>query len=275
MAKPDAIRPVGARHKLNLLVYAEPGAGKTPFIGTSERALVLDADGAETSLALHKSNADVWTMSDHNDTTEALDYLTHEKNNGGYKWVWLDGITLFQERGLRHVMDDLVAIPKFRHRDRDLPDRGEYKLNYGRIMRWVADMAALPINFGITAHVHFDEDNDMHVPLIAGRSASSGPMWMKVCGHMGVVGYLRRAKTKESGEHWVLQCDNWKNNDGDVYYGKTWFEGMKMLRKPTIPKIDAIVADALGTKARTKGVSKKTVARKRTAKKPTARRRSR
>lgn len=243
------IRPVGARHKLNMLVYSEPGVGKTPFIGTSRNALILEADGAETSLALAGSTADIVDIEDHTGLYDVLEYLKHERHN--YKWVWLDGITLFQEKGLEDVMSDLVAIKK--HRDIDLPDRGEYRTNYGRIMRWVRHMSAQPFNFGITAHVHYDEDHNLHVPLIAGKSASAGPMWMKVCGFMGVVGYLRKATNEKRGPHWVLHCDGSFKD----YYGKSWFDDLKMMREPTVPKIDRIVKSAIEERAPKRTTTKK------------------
>lgn len=246
-----AIRPVGARMKLNMLVYAPPGAGKTPFIGTSERALILDADNAETSLALHGSKAKVVTIEDYRKMSDVLQYLQHEKH--GFKWVWLDGITLYQEKGLEEVMEELVA--RNPRRDVHSPDRGEYKQNYARILTWVRHMAALPINFGITAHLHFDEDYEMHVPLIAGRSASSGPMWMKVCGYMGVVAYLRKTTNEKRGEHWMLHTNDYKD-----YYGKSWFKGLNELRAPTVPMIDEIVADQL---QRSKPPQKKSARRRR------------
>jgi hypothetical protein len=266
------IHRVGSRINTNMLIFSPPGTGKTPFIGTSERGLILDCDHGETSLALRKSNVDVVQVEDHGKLFEILDFAEH--SNHDYKWFWWDSLTLFQEKGLEDIMADVIAgskamgrAPKA-HRDIDLPDRGEYKLNYGRIIRFVRHMSALPVNFGITAHVMYHDNSEMHVPLIAGEG-KSGPIWMKVCGYMGVVGYLRKVKLKPEKEGgkpkvvWKLHCDGSFKD----YYGKSWFDEIGTLTEPTVPKIDAIVEKAT---ARTK--SKKTSRKKTTSRKGTARR---
>lgn len=278
MSAPDdlGIHKVGSRVKTNMLIYAEPGVGKTPFIGTSERGLVLDCDHGETSLALRGSKVDVVQVEDHAKLFEILDFAEH--SNHGYKWIWWDSLTLFQEKGLEDIMADLIAGTQGRpgkaHRDIDLPDRGEYKLNYGRIIRFVRHMSALPINFGITAHVMFHENSSMHVPLIAGEGRS-GPIWMKVCGYMGVVGYLRKVKVKKGGKVktvWKLHCDG----SHEDYYGKSWFDELATMSEPTVPKIDAIVESATSKKRREGSTGKKT-AKKGSSKESTStkRRRSR
>lgn len=236
MAKPPEIRPVGlSRTGINFVLFSEPGVGKTPLIATGEKTLILDADSGQDSAALMGSTADAWSMENHNDLYEALDYVRHEDH--GYKWVWLDSGTIYQEKGLEHIMADLVVVKK--HRDVDLPDRGEYRQNYGRILRFVRHMAAQPVNFGITAHVMRDWDIEKLVPQIQGKT-EGGPVWSKVCGYMGVVGYLRIGENDKRGKHWVLHTDEYKN-----YYTKDRYGAIGTLREPTIPKIEALVAKAV------------------------------
>lgn len=246
MAKPAEIRPISEIGKhVNFLLHSEPGVGKTPFIATGAKTLILDADSGIDSAAFAGSKADVWTVEDHRTLYDVLEYLKHE--NHGYKWVWLDSLTLYQEKGLEDVMADLVATKK--HRDIDLPDRGEYRLNYGRILRWVRHMSAQPFHFGITTHSMYDEDSEMHVPLIAGQS-KNGPMWTKVCGFMGIVGYLRSAKKKDGSKQWVLHLDrNYKD-----YYARNRY-GLDRIVAPTIPKLErAVFGEAPKKKRRRKPV---------------------
>lgn len=262
------IHQAGANVGVNMVLFAEPGTGKTPFIGTSERALVMDADGGETSLALRKSTADVVQVEDHDKAFEILDFIKHDPNHG-YKWLWLDGITLYQEKGLEFIMENLIAgslipgRPAPNNRDIDLPDRGEYKMNYSRIVRLVRHMSALPVNFGITAHVMYHEGSEMHVPLIAGEGRN-GPIWMKVCGYMGVVGYLRKAKVKGANDKvrttWKLHCDGTYKD----YYGKSWFDELNTMTDPTVPKIDRIVEAAKRKVPKKKSTNKRSGSRKKT-----------
>lgn len=238
-AKPERYeraQPISQATVHNWLLYAEPGVGKTPLIGTSEKALILDADSGASSAALHGSKAEYVPIGDYDDMTSVLEYVRHTKDIP-YKWIWLDGMTLYQQLGLEQIMEDLVAIKP--HRDIDLPDRGEFRQNYERILRWVRHMSASPVNFGITAHVMYDDDVEMHVPLIAG-SGKAGPMWSKVCGWMNAVGYLRIGENKQRGRHWVLHFDRGYKD----YYGKAWFSEALSgpIREPTIPKLEEMVA---------------------------------
>lgn len=267
----EGAKPVSQATKHNWLIYAPPGVGKTPFIGTSEKALILDADNGAASAAIHGSNAEFIPIEDFDEMTNVLEYFRHTKPSEiPYKWVWLDGITLYQQKGLEQIMEDLVAAKP--HRDIDLPDRGEFRQNYERILRWVRHMSACPVNFGITAHVMFDFDQEKNVPLIAG-SGKAGPMWSKVCGWMNAVGYLRIGENEKRGRHWVLHFDEYQN-----YYTKAWFsEALRTgpIREPTIPKIESLVARAAPTGRGTPTASKRSARAATHKKKATGRRSTR
>ena len=236
MAKHEGIRPIRTRPNINMLVYAEPGVGKTPFIAGSEKCLILDSDAGLDSAALAGSTAEAIEIEDHVALFDIYEWLKHEKHD--FKWVWWDGITLYQEKGLEAVMADLVTQKP--HRDIDLPDRGEYRTNYGRILRFVRHMSALPVNFGITAHVMYDQDFDMHVPLVAGGT-KAGPMWTRVCGYMGVVAYLRQAKTKNLGKHWALHAERGYKD----FYAKDRYSVIGTMRQPTVPDVEAAIRKAM------------------------------
>lgn len=216
MARPQAIVPVAAEDShVRWLNYGDPGVGKTVLIGDlSSRVLILDGDGgdATASAAVRKSKAQKWRMKDWTDMVDAYEYLRH----GGVKefdWVWLDGITLFQEYGLDDIMKTLVL--ERRHRKVYLPDKGEYGQNMNRIGLWVRDMKDLDIDFGITAHAIYTEDEEGNVtvmPYIQGRGMPS-----KISGHMGLVTYMGSRRTKDGTERYLLTRKSGKFYAKDRY----------------------------------------------------------
>lgn len=193
-------------------------------------------DGSE-SAAIQGSKAEKWKMTDWNDMDEAFEFLRHE--NHGFKWVWLDSITLFQELGLDMIMEDLVAMKP--HRELWLPDKGEYGQNMRRMGMWVRNVKPLPFNFGIIAHAmryEDDEGNELMWPAIQGIN-----MPQKVCGYMGIVGYYTVRRKEGKDERLLLTSKTAK------YYAKDRFDALGgRLTNPTIPMIEELVAKRLPKK---------------------------
>lgn len=226
------------QHFIKAVIFGDPGVGKTPLIGSSEKALILDADNGTESAVLAGSNAEVWTVSSHQDLLEVHEYLREEKHD--YRWVWLDSVTLFQELGLDDIMAELIMQKP--HRDRFVPDQHQYLQNMNRLSHWTRHMKALPLNFGMTAHVmqvETPEGDDMFVPQITGKG-----MWSRICGYMNLVGHLRIAENEKRGRHWVLTCEKNKS-----FYGKDRFGAIGVMREPTIPKIEALIQPLISNKS--------------------------
>ncbi len=240
--RPTAIVPVAKIDNpfARLLIYGDPGCGKTPLVGTSPRGLILNADPYGTvSAALTGSKCDRWDVRDHNDLDEAYQFFRH----GGcddYSWVWLDNATLFEERGLDSIMEDLIKSGKT-HRKVYLPDRPEYGQNQNRIKLWVRGMTDLPINFGITAHVMRVEDEDGNSIMKPSIQGAQGKVSDTVCGYMGMVGYMYQVR-----------------KDGETRRGLQVFKDSKRVAKdrygavpngkifnPTIPKLEELIRKKL------------------------------
>lgn len=233
--KPTQIRELadGHDHHIKMAVYGEPGTGKTPLIATSPNCLILEADRGLESAIRTKSVAKKWTISDWKDLNEAYEYLA----NGGAKdweWVWLDSITLFQDRGLDNIMDELVAQKD--HRKVYAPDRGEFGQNMNRLLRFMRDFKDLPTNIGWTAHVmvhaHTQADGtviERNMPFIHGKDMSP-----KICSHMGVIAHLQLHESKKNpGEDFpVLSV---KSRDG--WYGRDRYHAVGTIPNPTMQKV--------------------------------------
>lgn len=254
MSKPSVIKRVNPLvYGINFLVYADPGAGKTPLASSAPKTLILDADhGAESA-----RDADVWTINSWHDMDEAWEYLRHEGHQE-YEWVWLDGISVGQDRLLKGIMESLIAPTSQggegkSHRKLWQADKGEYGQNMFRLKQWVMNMTSSPFNFGITSHPWRYEDpvteEERIMPWVQGKN-----MPETICGMMNVIGYMvvddegkQRLYTKPHGN----------------YYARDKFGALGAgMINPTIPKIEAKIKEAV--KATTKSATaRKTAAPRR------------
>lgn len=165
------ITDLSKRSKLRILVYANPGAGKTTFTGTAaldERTapvLHIDASGNPESLTRHASLPDVISL----DKLEELnpiyawlaagmpaDHLLVKKYGlrTDYKTLVFDGITAVQ----RKVFD--VAMGTVEPKPGDTPPKAEWP-HYGAVLRHMLKIAyafyhTLDMNVLMTALEHTD-----------------------------------------------------------------------------------------------------------------------
>jgi hypothetical protein len=248
---PPQIKPLSRDQDVfvRMIVYGEPGVGKTPFAASAPNALILDGDGGLESAIAAKSTAKKWTLDDWNDATEAYEYL----KAGGHKdfeWLVLDSITLFQEKGLDMIMEDLVAQKP--HRKVYLPDKGEYGQNMNRLGKFLRDIRSLPINQVWTAHAAMLEIEQPDgsvvtkmMPAIQGRGMSQ-----KICGYVAVVAHLESVGSKKNPdqEYPVLST---RRRDG--WYGKDRYGAIGRMPNPTIPKVVSAIEAKLDPSKATKG----------------------
>jgi hypothetical protein len=192
-----------------VFLYGIPGAGKTRFLGTGPRTLIIrppddhtdsiDA-GADCEEIICESWGDMW---------ETFGWLQQE-GHADYDWVWLDSISLMQDRLLDDVMSDVLMRRPDRGEEKGGvmmpkhgPDQGDYKVNFDRIAKWVRDMVGIAkagaFNFGITAHPFEEYDpikeEDLYKPWVQGKNMSN-----KICGYMNLVLYLEERRTSDEEE---------------------------------------------------------------------------
>jgi hypothetical protein len=192
MPKPSAIKPGGVSAEyVRLLLYADPGTGKSAFAGTAPKALYLKMDpNVNPAFLVGGSTADVWAIETWKDLHEARDYIINEGHRE-YEWVVGDSLTLFQEKGLDDVMMSKVKANPER-RKRELRDKAEYGENMTRIRLLIKDLSRVPMHMLWTAHRMIGEDkegNDIFVPMIHGLNMPEYvASWMNIVAHYEVTG---------------------------------------------------------------------------------------
>lgn len=239
--KPRAIRPVGESPFVNLLIYGHPGSQKTRFIGTGPKETLIIAPPTDHRDSIRGVDMEEWVVRSWTEMNEALDYL-RDNQGAGYKWVWLDSISLFQQAGLDDIWEDTVL--RRPERGKYGLDKGEYGINMFRLSSWVRHLVgARIVNVGITAHPFemdnpFEEDEDkigpLLMPYIQGKNMATS-----ICGYMNMVGYMRPAIDKRTKKRRIVLSVELTER----WYGKDQFYAFPdgRLVDPTIPKLMAAI----------------------------------
>ena len=235
---------------IKLMVFGVPGAGKTRFLSTTPRTLIIRPPTDSTHAIQETENVSEIVVRDWPDMWEVFEYL----QQGGFEehdWVWLDSISLFQDFGLDDVFSD--AVDRKPSRKEYGPDKGEYGINMGRLAKWIRDMSGLcdtgAFNMGITAHPFewYDpvREEDVWAPFVQGKNMSP-----KICGYMTIVAYLAEIKKKEDSSE--TQRVLYSASEG--FFGKDEFDcfptlksGKRGIVDPTMPKLLKAIKASTGS----------------------------
>lgn len=238
------IRPVGASPKTSMLIFADPGAGKTTLVGTGAEAgldiIIIRTPMDHIPARVLRSGAQEIIVRDWDDmigNDGVLEYAQHQGHK--HDWFWLDSISLFQDVGLGDVLQGEIDR-KGPARGLYGPDRSEYRVNMWREEQFIRHMVgAEGFNFGITAHPFWytDPESDMPtsqlMPWIQGKS-----MPQKICGYMNVVGFMEvksRGKGAQAKKYRVIHTSK-----SDRYYAKDQYDAFGEngdIINPTLPKM--------------------------------------
>lgn len=252
--------------KLNILVFAEPGWGKTRLAGTSPGDVLIlrpPTDHTDAILDEDRDRIREWVLKDWDDIWESMEHLRHEGEK--YDWVWVDNISLLQDFGLDDIWDTVIREKPARKRYG--LDKQEYGINFFRLGQYLRHIVgAGEFNFGMTAHPAMlpansdqedEEAEEKLMPWIQGKNMSP-----KFCGYMNMVAYGDLTK---KGTRKLLF------NATSRSYGKDQFDAFPdPLLNPTMPKILSGIKKArpaAGAKKGRRGAATSPRRRKSTSKK--------
>lgn len=232
-----------------------PAPAKTRFAGSRPGTLIAHPPTDHTTSIGQADGVYEKTVEDHAQMLELLEWA----QQGGAKdllgddpWLWLDGVSLFEEFGLDDVFAD--AVERKEERKEFGPDKGEYGINRGRIATWIRNMVGLSkaglFNFGITANVMdwYDpvREKQIWTPLFGSNKVGSQPLSAKLCGYMNVVAYHSAVTRDGERKEYMLV-------DAEGFIGKDQYNCFPALKSgrhgfvnPTMPEVEKAINSARG-----------------------------
>jgi len=290
-------QPLTAGKGVAMMLYGLNKVGKTFLAGTGKRTLIIRPPDDHTDAIPATADVEELVLDCWSDMFETFSWL-QQGAHADYDWVWLDTISLMQDRLLEDVVSDMLirrpdlamdkagADPdrqswvKLKESGVIIPeygaDKGEYKINFDRISKWVRDMVGIAkagaFNFGIVAHpiewwdpTRGDHGEEIWAPWIQGKG-----MIPKICGYMNIIAYLQKQEAK-GGDQRVLLVDSPGFLGGDhLECIPELKSGRHGIVEPTIAKLEKAIKESPARSGSTLAAQpkrKRKPARKRRAKK--------
>lgn len=175
---------------INMLVYGDPGVGKTWLGGSASDVedmgpvLYIDVEGGTLTLREHFPLVDVVRVQSWSDMAKVYNAL--KKGEGGYRTVVLDSLTEIQKFSMETIMRDLVAAEP--DRDPDVPGMREWGKNINQLRTLVRRFRDLPMNVIFTALSATDKDGKTGKMFT--RVNLSGKLSGEVPGFVDIVMYM-------------------------------------------------------------------------------------
>jgi AAA domain-containing protein len=183
-----------------MLIFGEPGAGKTWFCGTAEDhkatspVLLVDMEGGVLTLRKRKG-VDVVQARTIKELTDVINRV-YEDKSGYYRTFVLDSLTELQKRDMREVMDTEYN-KKPDTTDRDVASQRSWGKNAERVRRIIRALRDLPMNSIVTSLAVTEKDEQ--TGIVRTYPSFPGKMRGEVPGYFDVVGLLY-AQEERNGE---------------------------------------------------------------------------
>lgn len=226
------IVPVGTmENNLNILIYGEPGVGKTVLAGSASvvedmsPVLLLDVEGGTMSLNKQYKDVDVIRITKWIDLLKINNQL--DSGDHPYKTVILDSLTEAQKLSMSDIMTK--AVKEDPDLDRDVPTMRAWGQNLEQMRRFTRALRDLPMNVIFTALVESDKNNKgkmSYRPLFQGKTKGEVP------GFMDIVAYYYIIQKGDENMRILL------SHQTDTVIAKDRSNALpKLLEEPTMEKI--------------------------------------
>jgi len=177
---------------INMLVYGDPGVGKTVLAG-SDRTLILATEQGTIAAARQGSKAKVWNAVRNwgrvEDCYEWV-YENCEKPGFPFRWIAIDTVTEMQNLILRNIVNTRIQEGKAKNLNPYKTELQEYGEMHEMYRDYIAKFNDLPVNTLWTAQamqVEDEEGNEFKLPSIQGKGYQLA-MWTAAQVHC--YGYL-------------------------------------------------------------------------------------
>jgi phage nucleotide-binding protein len=234
--KLGAVAPAESISWLNVLIYSDPGVGKTHLLGTAEDhpstgpLLVLDIDGGISTLR-KRPDVDVIQVRSLGQLAKVWrDLFNAIPSNGKrfpYGTIGIDTLTELQSLDLQKIM---VEFAKTNDKiDKDIPDQRGYGKSLSHMREIIRMFRDLPCNVIFNCHAINERDDNMkllHYPKLTGQLKVVAP------GFLDIVGYYRA----EAGTDGVKRFMQFQATNTVIAKDRTGaFDAVEI--DPTIPSL--------------------------------------
>lgn len=195
---------------LNMLIYGEPGSGKTVFAGSADKVpsmspvLIIDVEGGTFSLRDFHPDVEVVRVKSMDDIQRVYAALADSDNPSKYRTVVLDSLTEIQKIIMQSIMRKVVEDDP--ERDPEVPSIREWGKSGEQVRRVVRAFRDLEINTIFTALVDSDKDNKTgkttNYPSLPGKAKREIP------GFVDIVAYLYTVEVDEQMHRALLAKGN-------------------------------------------------------------------
>jgi hypothetical protein len=222
-AAPSSTPPIvdiaEAREHYNIMLYSDPGVGKTVFAASHPGALVLAVDKGTISAARQGSKAKMWVINDWSDFEAAQKWV----RAGGYKqfeWIVLDSFTMLREKLMKTVLEDEHA--RNSARDEYIPAQPDHQ-KVQNVMKRVAErFIDLPVHFlatGLPMVIESRDGEEKVYPMIHGQKGETS---IYIAGLFDSLGYMEMT---EDDDGKTVRRIHWEPYE--EYTGKDRFDVLK------------------------------------------------
>jgi hypothetical protein len=186
---------------LNILLYGDPGAGKTVLAGSASEieamspVLVGDCEGGTYSLRSFYPEVDVVRLTTTADVVEF--YNTLRLGEHGYRTVILDSLTEIQKMVMSDIMK--MVIEQDADRDPDVPSIREWGKSGEQMRRIIRRFRDLPMHTIFTALLDEDKDPKGRVkryPMLPGKLKKEAAGFMDIV----LFVYAKHVRLDETGQ---------------------------------------------------------------------------
>lgn len=215
---------------INVLVFGESGAGKTPFAGSASNGLMIATEKGVISAQRRGSKMKLWKANTWSEVLKAKQWLEdvyEEEGEIPFDWVSVDSGTMMQTLNLRGILkEEFDKTPS--KRDLDIPQIQDHQKWQNEFKRTMQEFVDLPVNLCVTAlPLHIETENDEGeseewiLPQFLG---GKGAIAWAIVGMFGAGGRVQLKKVKKDDKVRTFQRIYWSKNGN--HWGRDRYDAL-------------------------------------------------